>query len=113
MSELKDLKKYMLEIEAVKLKAQLKAINKMMPENEIVPVIKQSKSGISIVYDILQEENIPLHINDIIHLAKEKYDIVLDRESIVSAIIKKIRKNEKFIRTGKNTFALLKKEHET
>lgn len=112
MSELNDLKRLLLEIEAVKLNAQLKAIHKMMPEDKVIPVVKHSKSGISIVYDILQEENTPLHINDIIHLAKEKYDIVLDRESIVSAIIKKIRKNEKFIRTGKNTFAVLKKEPE-
>lgn len=110
MSDIKELKKILLEIEKIKLNAQLKAIKKMIPEEEIIPVIKHSKSGISIVYDILQEENIPLHINDIIRLAKEKFDIVLDRESIVSAITKKIKRQEKFIRTGKNTFTVLKKE---
>lgn len=109
MSEMKDLKRILLEIEAIKLKAQLKAIKKMIPEDEVVPVVKHNKSSIGIVYDILQEANDPLHISEIIRIAKEKFDVVLDRESMVSAITKKIRKNEKFIRTGKNTFTILEK----
>lgn len=113
MAELKDIRRILIEIEAVKLKAQLRAIRKMIPEDEVKPIVKNSMSGIGVVYDILLEENAPLHINDIILRAKEKHNIVLDRESIVSAIIKKIKKNDRFIRTGKNTFAVLKKEPET
>ena len=79
MSEFKVIKQFLLEIEEAKLKAQLKAIRKMLPENEDQHRKINSMSGVSIVYNILKEANTPLHINDIISLAKDKYNVVLDR----------------------------------
>jgi hypothetical protein len=39
-------------------------------------------------------------------MAKKDYDVQLDRDSIVSAILKKVKAGKTFIRTAPNTFAL-------
>jgi len=41
-----------------------------------------------------------------IRLAQERYDVALDRESVVSALTKKVRKGEIFVRTAPNTYGL-------
>ena len=61
----------------------------------------------SIVYDILRASPKPLHVTDIIARAKEQFDVHLDRESIVSAMTKKIKSGRMFKRMGPNTFAIL------
>jgi len=47
-----------------------------------------------------------LHVTEIVQLAKQIYDVQLDRDSIVSAILKKVKAGKTFIRTAPNTFAL-------
>jgi hypothetical protein len=37
---------------------------------------------------------------------ERKFGIKLERESLVSALSKKVLKEDRFVRTGKNTFAL-------
>lgn len=63
-------------------------------------------SNIKIVENILNAAGVPLHVSDIIETAKKSYDVELHRDSIVSAIIKKINANQTFIKTAPNTFAL-------
>ena len=63
-------------------------------------------SNIRIVEDILNSAGHPLHVSDIIKLAEERYQVKLHRDSIVSAILKKINADQTFIRTAPNTFAL-------
>ena len=65
-----------------------------------------SKTKISIVRDILYDEGGSLHISDIIQKAKKNFDVILDRESIVSSLTKKVAKGDTFIRTAPNTFQL-------
>lgn len=48
----------------------------------------------------------PLHVTEIAQTAKKDYDVQLDRDSIVSAILKKVKAGKTFIRTAPNTFAL-------
>jgi hypothetical protein len=48
----------------------------------------------------------PLHVSEIIQRANELYGVILDRESVVSALTKKVKKGDTFIRTGPNTFGL-------
>ncbi len=52
-----------------------------------------------IVEDILPSAGAPLHISEIICLAGEQHGVVLDRESVVSALIKKLKKGYPFART--------------
>jgi hypothetical protein len=66
----------------------------------------KSKSQISMIRDILMSTSTPLHVSELIRLVQDRYDMVLDRESMVSALTKKVRKGEIFVRTGPNTYGL-------
>ena len=50
------------------------------------------------------------HIDEIIRIAGEARGVVLHRESIVSALSKKLLEGKVFRRTGRNEFALLEWE---
>jgi len=67
------------------------------------------KSNMDIIYDILLAANKPLHVNDIIQRAQEDYHRSLHRESLVSALTKKVLDQNTFTRTAPNTFDLLKR----
>lgn len=101
----------LITIEEIKLKAQLRAIKKLSntkPEQKAVKTKSMSQSDM--VFNILKKEDTPLHITSIINKVNFKYNVLLDRESIVSALAKKVKKNDKFIRTDKNTFSIIKSE---
>ena len=66
----------------------------------------KSKSQIGMIRDILTSASTPLHVSELIRLVQDQYDVVLDRESVVSALTKKVRKGEIFVRTGPNTYGL-------
>jgi len=63
-------------------------------------------SQMSIVADILSIAGTPLHVLEIIRIAEEQYGVKLDRESMVSALTKKVKKGTTFVRTAPNTFGL-------
>ena len=90
------------------LEAQLRAVRKLRkrtsPQN---PKPRARMSQTEIVFDILRLEGSPLHVSDIIERAKSLHNIDLDRESLVSALTKKVKRNALFKRTEPNTFALL------
>jgi len=62
-----------------------------------------------IVYDILLAAKAPIHINDIIQRAKKDFHRHLHRESLVSALTKKVLDQNTFTRTAPNTFDLLQR----
>jgi hypothetical protein len=64
------------------------------------------KSNMSLIKDILTEAKEPLHINEIIDRARRKHSVKLNRESVVSAMTKKILDGRDFRRAGRNVFAL-------
>ena len=66
----------------------------------------QSTSQMSIITDILSAAGEPLHVSEIIRRAAHQYGVTLDRESMVSAMSKKVKKGVAFIRTGPNIFGL-------
>ena len=66
----------------------------------------QSTSQMSIITDILSAAGEPLHVSEIIHRAANQYGVALDRESMVSAMSKKVKKGVTFVRTGPNMFGL-------
>jgi predicted transcriptional regulator len=67
------------------------------------------KSNMDIVYDILLAAKGPLHITDLLQRAKKDYHRPLRRESLVSALTKKVLDRNTFTRTAPNTFDLLKR----
>lgn len=91
------------------LKSQLKVIRAFLKHGDI-PRFKprgERKSQMNMIYDILKQSPGPLHVNDIIAQAKEDFHMELDRESVVSAISKKIKKGRMFKRVGPNIFTIL------
>lgn len=67
----------------------------------------QRKSNIAIVEDILRSAQSPLHITHILEQAQKRYGRKLSRESLVSALTKKVLDQHTFARVGRNTFDLL------
>ena len=59
-------------------------------------------------YDILQRAESPLHISDIFDRIARVHGQRLDRESLVSALVKKVQRQDRFTRTDRNVFAVLK-----
>jgi len=95
-----------LEIKRELLQAQLRVVyrhqRKTLPHGQKV----KRTSNLTIVEDILQNSGQPLHISKIIQIAQKDYGANLDRDSIVSALIKKINAGKLFVRVAPNTFAL-------
>jgi hypothetical protein len=59
-------------------------------------------------YDILQRAESPLHISAILDRIARVHGQRLDRESLVSALVKKVQRQDRFTRTDRNVFAVLK-----
>jgi len=92
------------------LRVQLHAVRQLRrssgtPAKELK--IKESMSHMDIVHDILQQQRKPLHVNEIIILAQKRFDLKLDKESLVSALTKRVKRQDRFIKTGPNIFGLL------
>ena len=64
-------------------------------------------SGMDMVTDILRREGRPLHITDILAAVQKRFGVELDRESVVSAMSKRVARQDRFMRTAPNTFALI------
>jgi hypothetical protein len=69
---------------------------------------KKRTSNIDTVLDVLQTAGRPLHVTEIIDLAKQDCGVQLSRDSIVSALLKKVHAGQGVVRTAPNTFALAK-----
>ena len=92
------------------LRAQLNTIKQLrkaagLPDSK--PAEEKRMSQMDMVYDILSEAQRPLHISDIIGAIEKRFHKKLDRESLVSALAKRISRKDRFIKTAPNTFALL------
>ena len=88
--------------------SKLKIINRF--QKGVKPKAKRT-SKIEIAKNVLHIAGRPLHVAEIIQLAKRDFEVELDRDSIVSAILKKVKTSKSFIRTAPNTFALI--EHDS
>ena len=95
---------HFLQYEKEVAQSRLKVIERFQQQGKTKS--RKRMSNIQIVKDVLNSAGHPLHISDIIRLAEEQYQIKLHRDSIVSAILKKINAEQTFIRTAPNTFAL-------
>ncbi len=85
---------------------KLKIINRFQKGIQAKPNKRTSK--IEIARNVLHIAGRPLHVSEIICLAQRDFQVALDRDSIVSAILKKVNAGKSFIRTAPNTFALKK-----
>lgn len=98
-------------LEAVS-KAQLRALRRLrqstkMPLTTDAPETVKSMSHTNIVYDVLLRAGRPLHITEILDQVSQQHGLKLDRESVVSALSKRVARHDRFLRTAPNTFGLL------
>jgi hypothetical protein len=66
----------------------------------------KSMSNMDMATDILRRAQRPLHISEIISQVKTKYGVTLDRESLVSALVKKLHRHQGLSRSAPNTFEI-------
>jgi CMP-N-acetylneuraminic acid synthetase len=109
MSE--EIRKVILETVETVLDAQLRAVRRLRrgevpAQTSAGKNRRRSRSQMNIVEDLLIEAGQPLHISAIIEQAKSRFNQVLDRESLVSALSKRVSRKDRFVRTGPNTFGL-------
>jgi hypothetical protein len=97
------------------LDAQLQAVRRLRRTSNqsakgIAPAkeLKESRSQVDMAHDILKEAAQPLHISELLSRIKTRFGRQIDRESLVSALTKRVARADRFVRTGKNTFALRK-----
>lgn len=90
----------------VSLEAQLKAIKRLRGGPPQPRAARKGTSQIQMVHDVLRRAGKPLHVKEIIERVEKAHGIKLDRESIVSTLVKKVNRGDRFVRTDKNVFGV-------
>lgn len=101
----------LLELYESILSAQLRAVRQLKTPKTIKPKPNAEKgmSNIYMAMDILHQARKPLHITDILAQIKTKYKAGVDRESLVSALVKKMHRHPALRRSAPNTFEIVAK----
>lgn len=98
-----------LDIVESSLSAQLKAVRGLRTGGRKVEP-RSARKGMSqadMAYDILKKAGTPLHVSEIIERIEQVHGQRVDRESLASALIKKVQRRNRFVRSGKNIFGLI------
>jgi len=90
----------------VALEAQLRAIRRVRSGGASESPRAKRTSQLDLVQDVLRRAGKPLHISEILDRVEKQHGRRLDRESVVSSLVKKIARGERFLRTDKNVFTL-------
>jgi len=106
MSEKEDIRNTLLDILIDSTKAQLRALRRLRGVPEEAKKNSQRMAKVSMAYDILERAARPLHVSEIIQRVDQIHGVRLERESIVSALTKKLARDPRLVRTDKNTFHL-------
>ncbi len=86
--------------------AQLRTIRQLKAPRRTAskPRIEKGMSKMGMALDILRQAKRPLHVSELLAQIKAKHGVALDRESLVSALVKKVHRNQGVARTAPNTF---------
>ena len=86
--------------------AQLRAVRQLKTPKakKAKQTEEKSMSNMDMAIDILRKAQKPLHISEIIAQVKARYGVTLDRESLVSALVKKLHRRQGLSRSAPNTF---------
>lgn len=108
-----ELHETVLEAIAVSLEAQLRAVRRLQSatkpsRQKTRGADVEGRSQVDLVFDILTRSGRELHISEIIERVQKTHRVELDRESIVSALTKKVQRGDRFTRVDRNVFGLIK-----
>ena len=101
--------KWFLSFQESLFSAQLRVIRQLKSPKPPKPKGLKEHNGMSnmdMAIDILRRAQHPLHVTEIITQVKAKHGVDLDRESLVSALVKKVHRHQGLIRTAPNTFQI-------
>ena len=103
-----DLKDSILSIFEASLDAQLRAVRRLRQADSPTPKPTRSKglSQVDMAFDVLKKARSPLHVSQLLVRIHSSFGVSVDRESLVSSLTKKVARQDRFLRTGKNTFSL-------
>jgi len=102
-----DLKDSVLSIFEASLDAQLRAVRRLRHgEPAAAPRSRKGRSHVDMAYDVLKKAHAPLHVSQLLARIQSSFGVTVDRESLVSSLTKKVVRQDRFLRTGKNTFSL-------
>ena len=104
----KELRDTVLETFEDCLGAQLRAVRRLRkaPPQEAPARPRRRMSQVDMTYDILRRARKPLHCSELLERIHTTFEVRVDRESLVSALTKKVARGDRFVRTDKNTFSL-------
>jgi len=107
-----EIREVILEVVENGLEAQLRAVRRLRQPAAAPDRSRPEKSmsQTEMAYDILKKPRRPLHIGEIIERAGKLHGARLDRESLVSALVKRVARGDRFVRPAPNTFALRPEE---
>jgi hypothetical protein len=93
------------------LSAQLRVVRELKNPKSArkKPEGQKGMSNMDMAIDILRQARKPLHVSEILVQIKNKHKIGLDRESLVSALVKKVHRHQGMNRTAPNTFEVTNK----
>jgi hypothetical protein len=103
-----DLKDSILSIFQTSLEAQLRAVRQLRKSQASAPSPSRNKSlsQVDMAFDVLKKARSPLHVSVLIDRIHASFGVSVDRESLVSSLTKKVARQDRFLRTDKNTFGL-------
>ena len=103
-----DVKDTILTAFEASLEAQLRAVRRLRRGKPAAGPAKRRKglSQVDMAYDVLKKARRPLHVAEVLARIQAAFGVGVDRESLVSSLTKKVARGDRFVRTGKNTFAL-------
>lgn len=105
------LRDFMLATTEEILTAQLRAVRSLRSRRPATPKEeRQSRSHVDMAYAILHDAQQPLHVSQIIERAAQRFDIEIDRESLVSSLTKRVARKDRFDRVGPNRFTVRPEE---
>jgi len=107
--EHEDIRDAVFEAIELSLDAQLRAVRRLRKGEEGgAPQRRKGRSQLDMAYDILLKAGVPMHVTDIIRRIGQRFGEAVDRESLVSALTKRVARGDRFERTEPNTFGLRK-----
>jgi hypothetical protein len=103
-----DLKDSILGAFEASLEVQLRAVRRLRSgQSEVAtPRRRKGRSQVDMAYDVLKRARSPLHVSELLTRIHASFGVSVDRESLVSSLTKKIARQDRFLRAGKNTFSL-------
>lgn len=107
---LKKISEELLDLFDSLLRSQLntiKQLRKAAGYHEPEPSKGKRMSHMDMVYDILTDVGHPQHVDDLISALAKKFTVTVDKESLVSALTKRVARHDRFMKIAPNTFALL------